>query len=57
MSDFEIRDDEHGIGKVLIVKGAWSSDISDYMIKEGIYAIRLTDSFGFKGEDYLSCRH
>lgn len=51
MSDFEIRDDEHGIGKVLIVKGAWSSDISDYMIKEGIYAIRLTDSFGFKGED------
>jgi len=51
MSDFEVKDDEYGIGKVLIVKGPWSSDISDYMLKEGIYALRLTDSFGFKGED------
>ena len=51
MSDFEVREDEHKIGKVLIVKGGWSSEISDYMLKEGIYALRLTDSFGFKGED------
>ena len=51
MSEFEVCDDEYGIGKVLIVKGAWSFDISDYMLKEGIYALRLTDSFGFKGED------
>jgi len=51
MSDFEIRNDEHGIGKVLIVKGSWSADISDFMINEGIYALRLTDSFGFKGEN------
>jgi len=51
MSDFEVREDEHGIGKVLIVKGSWSSDIADYMKEEGIYALRLTDSYGFKGED------
>lgn len=51
MSDFEVRDDEHGIGKVLILKDVWSSDISNYMIKEGIYALRLTDSYGLKGED------
>jgi len=51
MADFEIREDEHGFGKVLIVKGSWSSDIPNYMLKEGIYALRLTDSYGFKGED------
>jgi len=51
MSDYEIRDDEYGIGKVLILKGSWSSDISDHMVNEEIYALRLTDSFGFKGED------
>ena len=51
MEDFEITDDEHGIGKVLIVKGLWSPDISGYMLEEGIYALRLSDSFGFKGED------
>ena len=51
MPEFEIRDDEHGVGKVLILKGTWSADISDYMLTEGIYALRLTDSCGFKGED------
>lgn len=50
MPDFEIRKDEHGIGKVLILKGSWSSDISEYMIRKRIYALRLTDSYGFKGE-------
>ncbi len=51
MSNFEIREDENGIGKVLILKGAWSDDVSAYMQDNGIYALRLTDSFGFKGHD------
>jgi uncharacterized protein with PQ loop repeat len=51
MSDFEIRKDEHGIGQVLILKGEWSDDIASYMRKKKIYALRLTDSFGFKGHD------
>lgn len=51
MSNFEIREDDNGIGKVLILKGAWSDDIADYMKKNEVFALRLTDSFGFKGHD------
>ncbi len=51
MPEFEIRDDEHGIGKVLILKGDWSDSIREYMIEHSIFALRLTDSFGFKGKD------
>ena len=51
MRNFEIRDDENGIGKVLIVKGDWSDDIASYMKQKKIYSLRLTDSFGFKGDD------
>jgi Leucine-rich repeat (LRR) protein len=51
MQQFEIRDDDHGIGKVLILKGAWSDDISGYMKKNNILALRLANSFGFKGDD------
>ncbi|MEZ8717901.1 hypothetical protein AB6D81_18140 [Vibrio splendidus] len=51
MSNFEIAEDENGIGKVLILKGVWSDDVSAYMQENGIYALRLTDSFGFKGHD------
>lgn len=51
MSNFEIREDENGVGKALILKGAWSDDIAAYMQENEIYALRLTDSFGFKGHD------
>jgi len=51
MSNFEIRQDENGIGNVLILKGKWTDDVSSYMQKKGIFALRLTDSFGFKGHD------
>ncbi|MCG9754331.1 hypothetical protein L1D40_03705 [Shewanella insulae] len=51
MNNFEIREDENGIGKVLILKGAWADEVSAYMRENGIYALRLTDSFGFKGHD------
>jgi uncharacterized protein with PQ loop repeat len=51
MSNFEIREDENGIGMVLILKGHWSDDIAAYMQKNKIYALRLTDAFGFKGHD------
>lgn len=51
MNNFEIREDENGIGKVLILKGAWSDEVTAYMRENEIYALRLTDSFGFKGHD------
>lgn len=51
MSNFEIRQDENGIGKVLILKGEWTDDISSYMQANDIFALRLTNSFGFKGHD------
>lgn len=51
MSNFEIREGENGIGKVLILKGAWSDEIGDYMRDNKISALRLTDSFGFKGHE------
>ena len=51
MPEFEISENEDSEGNVLILKGAWSDDISKYMLKEKIYALRLTDSFGFKGND------
>ncbi len=51
MNNFELRDDENGIGKVLILKGAWSDDYACYMQEHGIFALRLSDSFGFKGHD------
>ncbi len=51
MNNFEIREDENGIGKVLILKGAWSDEVGAYMRENEIYALRLTDSFGFKGHD------
>jgi len=51
MNNFEIREDENGIGKVLILKGSWSHEVSAYMRDHGISALRLTGSFGFKGHD------
>ncbi len=49
--NFEIREDENGIGKVLILKNSWSESISAYMKKHNIRALRLTDSYGFNGHD------
>ena len=49
--DFEVADDENGIGKVLILKGDWSQRIHTYMLNNEIFALRLTDAFGFKGSD------
>jgi len=51
MSKFEVREDENGIGKVLILKSAWSDKIESHMLKKKIYALRLSDSFGFKDTD------
>jgi len=34
MNNFEMREDENGIGKVLILKGAWSDDIAAYMKRQ-----------------------
>lgn len=48
---FEIRQDEHNIGEVLIVKNAWSEKTHAFMLKHNIKALRLTDSYGFKGQD------
>lgn len=51
MSTFTIRDDEHGIGKVLILKGDWEDGVAPYMRENGIFALRLSSSFGFHGKD------
>ena len=51
MSSFEIRDDENGIGKVLILNSDWTDEVQPYMDKHNIFALRLTNSFGFNGED------
>jgi hypothetical protein len=51
MSNFEVRADEHGIGSVLILKKGWEDDVASYMLANNIFALRLTDSFGFKGQD------
>ena len=51
MSNFEVRQDENGIGKVLILKGEWTDDVALYMRENEILALRLTDSFGIKGQD------
>jgi len=41
MSKFEVRDDENGIGKVLILQSAWCEEIESYMLKKKIFALRL----------------
>ena len=51
MNSFEIREDENGIGKVLILKESWSDAVGVYMRNNSISALRLTDSFGFKIHD------
>jgi len=51
MCNFVIRQDENGIGNVLILKGEWTDGVSSYMQANEIFALRLTDSFGFKGQD------
>lgn len=51
MSEFEIREDDHGVGKVLILKSAWSPEVTSYLKEHSIYALRLSDSTGFKSED------
>lgn len=51
MSNFEIRENENEIGKVLILRGAWSDDVGTYMRENQIHALRLTDSYGFHGHD------
>jgi len=51
MNNVEVRQDENGIGKVLILKGEWTDEISSYMQVNEIFALRLTDSLGFKGHD------
>ena len=51
MPTFEIREDEHGIGDVLIPRDTWSESIMEHMRKNGIEALRLSESFGFRGDD------
>jgi Leucine-rich repeat (LRR) protein len=47
-----IRDDEHGIGKVFILKSPWSDSYGEKMRSCGINALRLpSDGFGFKAQE------
>lgn len=48
---YEIRDDEHGIGKVFILRSPWHDSFTDVMTSAAIEAIRLpTDGYGFKAQ-------
>ena len=39
------------LARCLFLKRAWSEDVGAYMREHGIYALRLTDYYGFKGYD------
>lgn len=51
MDKFEIRDDDNGIGKVLILKDSWSDHVLNYMLSNDIRALRLASSLGFQERD------
>jgi uncharacterized protein with PQ loop repeat len=51
MSEFEVREDEHGFGRVLILKGSWTDGVALFMEANGIDSLRLSDSFGSKSND------
>lgn len=44
---YKIIDDEHGIGKVLILQNTWSDTYYDVMTTQKIAALRLSNSAGF----------
>lgn len=48
---YEIRADEHGVGSVLIAKRAWSLECSQRMEMGDLFAVRLSNSMGFRGSD------
>lgn len=49
--DYEIRDDEHEIGKVLIVRSPWKDKFKTMLKAMGIHALRLSKSMGFTDTD------
>jgi uncharacterized protein with PQ loop repeat len=51
MSNFEIIEDGNELGKVLLLKGDWSSDVASYMIDNQTYSLRLSHPIYFKGHD------
>jgi len=51
MDNIDVRQDENGVGEVLILKGQWTEDVAAYMQSHGIFALRLSDSFGSQCHD------
>ena len=51
MPPYEIRDDEHSIGSVFILRSPWRDDYANLMLKQGIEGLRLPSvGYGFKAQ-------
>lgn len=46
---YQIRDSEHGLGRVFIPCGPWQSSFGDVIRRERIAGLRLSDSMGWRG--------
>lgn len=56
-SEYEIRDSDRGLGRVFIPCGPWKPAYRDFMQREGIEGLRLSDSMGWKGHDVHFLSH
>ncbi|MEN3110892.1 hypothetical protein ACFONG_03445 [Uliginosibacterium paludis] len=50
-ASYELRDDEHGIGRVLIPRGSWNAECSFRLNIGDVRAVRLSESAGFRDTD------
>src|SRR5882757_3308363 len=48
--DFQVRADEHGVGKVLMPTSPWDNAYADFLHSQKITAIGLSYSLGYRGE-------
>ncbi|MDP2271198.1 MAG: hypothetical protein Q8K32_10740 [Archangium sp.] len=44
--EYEVRDSQHGLGRVFILRGPWRPEYPDFMRRQGIDGLRLGDSAG-----------
>ncbi len=51
LTEHQIRESEHGFGRVFIPSGLWKPEYSTFLRSEGIDGLRLSNSAGWKGSD------
>jgi hypothetical protein len=49
--EYQVRDSDHGLGRVFIPCGPWKPAYRDIMLRERIDGLRLSDSMGWRGQD------